>query len=366
MKTCIVIAMIVMISTQVFGVEPIIDGDRGLKFHEAMKSLVKDGYRGTILIAEKGQIKLLQGYGLADEEKNLSNTPDTVFTMGSITKQFTGAAILKLEMDGKLSTKDKIGKYFGKIPKDKRKITIHHLLTHTSGLRGDFGDDFKPMTRDEIIERAKTGRLKFDVGEQHYYSNAGYSLLGAIIELVSGQSYEVYLRENIFLPAGMKDTGYLLPDWKDGRLAIGYEDDGKAWGTIRDYPWDTDGPYWNLRCNGGLLTTASDLFLWNESLKNHTILNKEAREKFEYPWVPEGPKAKTYYGYGWASATTERDTKLVAHNGGNGIFMADFRRYVDEDITIIYFTNEAPAMTTEMERNIRRAVFLVGSDGEKL
>ena len=340
-----------------FGIEPIVAGDRGEQLHEAMNSLVEEGFRGTVLIAEKGEIKLLQGYGLANDEKRLPNTPDTVFTMGSITKQFTGAAILKLEMDGKLSTKDKIGKYFGKIPKDKRKITTHHLLTHTAGLRDGFGDDFAPMTRDKIIERAMSGRLKFDVGETHRYSNAGYSLLGAIIELVSGQSYEAYLRENIFLPAGMKDTGYLLPDWDKDLLAIGYDEDGEAWGTLRDYPWDTDGPYWNLRCNGGLMTTASDLFLWNEALKNNTVLSKEAREKFEHPWVQEEPGGNFYYGYGWATAITERDTKLVTHNGGNGIFFADFRRYLDEDITIIYFTNKAPLVTAEMERNIRRAVF---------
>ena len=89
------------------------------------------------------------------------------------------------------------------------------------------------------------------------------------------------------------------------------------------------------------MTTATDLFLWNEALKNNTVLSADAREKFEHPWVQEGPKADTYYGYGWATATTERDTKLVAHNGGNDIFFADFRRYVDEDITIIYFTNQA-------------------------
>jgi CubicO group peptidase (beta-lactamase class C family) len=347
-------------------IEPIIAGERGEKLHTAMKALVEKGYRGTILIAEKGEIKLLHGYGLANEKKNLPNSPDTVFTMGSITKQFTGAAILKLEMEGKLSTKDKIGKFFGKIPRDKKKITIHHLLTHTAGLRDGFGDDFSPMTRDKIVDRAMSGRLKFEVGERYYYSNAGYSLLGAIVEIVSGQSYETYLREEILLPAGMKDTGYLLPNWGEDQLAIGYEENGEAWGTIRDFPWDTDGPYWNLRCNGGLLTTASDLFLWNEALKNHTVLSKEARGKFEHPWVPEGPKAKTYYGYGWASATTERNTKLVAHNGGNGIFFADFRRYIDEDITIIYFTNHAPVMTGEMERDIRRAVFLTETDRDRL
>lgn len=331
----------------------IIEGPDGQEYHEFMQQLTEQGFSGTILVAKKGKVILANGYGLADREENISNSPQTVFTFGSITKQFTGAAILKLEMQGKLKTIDKITKFFNNVPKDKKDITLHHLLTHTAGFKSDYADDFDPVGREEYMEKMFSARNRTDPGERHRYSNAGYSMLGAIVEKVSGQSYDQYLRDNLFIPVGMNDTGYLLPDWDKSRLAQGYTADGK-WGTLLDKNWDTDGPYWNLRANGGIMSTVLDMYKWHLALLDDTVLNKKARRKLFKRHVAEDDSGNWHYGYGWAIATTERDTTLITHNGGNGIFFADFRRYIDEDIVFIYTCNYVDELTGEMERLIRK------------
>lgn len=329
----------------------VIGGKDGQNFHEFMETLTKQSFSGSILVANGGKVILANGYGLANREDNIANSPQTVFTFGSITKQFTGAAILKLEMQGKLKTSDKITKFFDNVPKDKQGITLHHLLTHTAGFKSDYADDFDPIRREEYIELMLKARNRTKPGERHRYSNAGYSMLGAIIEKVSGQSYDQYLRDNLFLPTGMKDTGYLLPNWDKSRLAQGYTDTEK-WGTLLDKNWDTDGPYWNLRANGGIMSTVLDMYKWHLALMNDTVLNKKARKKLFERHVAEDDSGNWHYGYGWAIATTERGTTLITHNGGNGIFFADFRQYIDEGITFIYATNHADKVTPEMERLI--------------
>src|SRR5262249_27224274 len=154
-----------------------------------------------------------------------------LFSIGSITKQFTAAAILKLQMQGKLSVRDPIAKYLPNVPQDKSAITLHHLLTHSAGLESGFGPgDFEAVTRDEIIKRALASKLRSAPGKQYHYSNAGYSLLGAIVEIVSGGGYEAFLHEHLFKPAGMAQTGYRLPKWSSERLAQGYGRGGQRWG----------------------------------------------------------------------------------------------------------------------------------------
>lgn len=339
--------------------EDVVSGEYGRKLDEYLTRLESLGISGAYLVRKDGEQILAKGYGLADQASGEPYTRGTVSTVGSITKQFTGAAILKLETEGRLSVKDKIGKYFDDVPKDKRAITIHHLLTHTSGLRGSYADDFSPVTTEKFLERAMKNRLKFEVGERHYYSNAGYSLLGMIIEKVTGGSYEEYLRKAFFDPLGMDDTGYLLPEWGEGEVAVGYED-GERWGSIRDHRWAADGPYWGLRANGGILSTVDDLYTWHLALKNDVALPADARKRLFTRYVPENPNDENptwFYGYGWAVATTERDTTLISHNGGNGIFFADFRWYVEDEVTLIYFTNTAEKFSGENERDLRRILF---------
>jgi CubicO group peptidase (beta-lactamase class C family) len=297
-------------------------------------------FTGNVLVSKSGTVLLRKGYGLADREKGIPYTADTVFDVGSITKQFTAAAILKLEMQGRLHVEDPIGTYFPNVPDDKKSITLHHLLTHTSGLESDFAGDYDPVTRDEYVKRILASTLRSKPGETYFYANSGYSLLGAVVELASGKPYEQYLRDNLLLPAGMRDTGYKLPGWPDSKLAVGYRE-GKRWGRINERPWDKDGPYWALRANGGISSTLDDMLRWHVALSGDTVLSAAEREKMFHPHVSEGPGADSYYGYGWSIGEAAWGGRLIEHNGGNGAFFADFLRYTDDGIVVILSTNDS-------------------------
>ena len=311
----------------------------GARLDEYLSRLARFGFSGAVLVAQDGKVAVEKGYGLANREQGIAYTAATVSTIGSITKMFTAAAILKLEMQGRLRVEDPIAKYLPDVPPDKSDITIHQLLTHTAGLRADYGGrDSDPITRDDLVKLVLTTPLAARPGARHEYSNEGYSLLGAIVERVSGRSYEEYLRDNVLKPAGMNDTGYVLPRWSPARIAHGYTDGGD-WGTLQQKGWREDGPGWYLKANGGLHSTVGDLYRWHLALQNDTVLSAAAREKYTKPYVPEGPQAQSFYAYGWAVFTTPRNTRLVAHNGGNGVFAADFRRYVDEKTVVIAMSN---------------------------
>lgn len=335
----------------------------GARLDEYLTRAAAFGFAGAVLVAKDGQVILHGGYGLADRQRGIPITPETVFDIGSITKQFTASAILKLEEQGRLSVNDPIRYYLDGVPPDKAGITIHHLLTHSSGLQDVFGDDYEVMTRDSLVARALGSDLLWEPGVRYRYSNAGYSLLGAIIEKLSGRSYEAFLREELFVPAGLTQTGYRLPDWLKEKIARGYRQ-GVDWGTPLDKLWADDGPYWNLRANGGLLSTVGDLYRWNVALESGAVLSQLSRDKMFAPQVPENEERTSFYGYGWAVTPTMRGTNLIWHNGGNGYFFADFRRYVNEGMVLIFATNET--VQREVERRVVRLLFGRAAEVEPL
>jgi CubicO group peptidase (beta-lactamase class C family) len=349
--------LLALISPLAAAIEETVSGDLGAQLDEYLTGVEATGMSGAFLVAKDGEIALAKGYGLADRARDIPVTTETVFTIGSITKQFTGAAILKLEEAGKLSVEDSIREHLKGVPRSKKDVTLHHLLTHTAGLPGAFGGDFVKMTEDDMVEKFASFNLLAEPGERHQYSNPGYSLLGIVVGRVSEKGYEGFLHEAFFEPLGMNDTGYLMPGWEEDRVAHGYTENGEDWGTLQDKTWGDDGPYWNLRANGGIMSTIGDMYTWHVALTNDSVLSNASREKFFAPHVSEGEGSGWHYGYGFAIATTERDTKLIAHNGGNGIFFADFRRYVDDDVAIIMMTNAASTWTDDHHRDLRRIVF---------
>ncbi len=334
----------------------IVSGELGSKIDEFLERLTAFGYSGAVVVAKGGEVILQKGYGYADRESARPVTPDTVFTIGSITKQFTGAAIVKLEMQGKLSVDDSITKYFDHVPVDKADITIHHLLTHTSGMVGGFGRDHDlKATREWLLDEVMKSKLKWKPGTRHRYSNVGYSLLGMIVEKASGMGYESYLQEHLFKPAGMNRTGYLIPDFQEDELAIGYRD-GKRWGTVIQRPMIEGGPCWNLRANGGIHSTIRDMYRWHVALECDKVLSKNAKESYFAPHADEG-SGDSFYGYGWVNFKTRRGTRLLAHNGGNSIFSADFRRYVDEGVVFYHCTNQSGFFVDPISEQIDRIIF---------
>lgn len=326
------------------------------RLDEHMKRLVPFGYSGSLLVAKGGDVVLSNGYGLADRENGVPVTAETVFDIGSITKQFTAAAILKLEMEGRLSVDDPVSRWFPGVPADKAGMTLHHLLTHSSGLRDQFGGDYEVAERDSLAGVILASRLQWAPGTRYDYSNAGYTLLAAVVEKASGMGYEEYLRQKLWAPAGMTRTGYVGVQWRPGELAVGYRG-GQRWGTPTDQRWAPDGPWWNLRGNGGILSTVTDLFRWHRALEGDAVLSAEAKRKMWTPHVPEDAGGSSHYGYGWAIFQTPRDTRLIAHNGGNGVFFADFRRYVDEGVVILVMSNGAEASAERTLPAVSAAVF---------
>ena len=132
----------------------------------------------------------------------------------------------------------------------------------------------------------------------------------------------------------MNNTGYVIPLWEEEQIAHGYRR-CRDWGKPMDLPWASDGPYWNLKANAGLISSSQDMLSWIDAIENSDILSDAAKEKFFYPHVREGDRAGSFYGYGWVIAESSRDTKVIAHDGDNRRFFTDLYRYVEDDVTIL-------------------------------
>lgn len=296
------------------------------------------GFSGSALVARGDSVLLSGGWGLADRESGRPWTATTPSTIGSITKPFTAAAIVTLLEAGRLSLDDSLPRFFDAVPPDKASVTVRELLTHSAGFPGAIGRDFEPIERDAFVRRALATPLLFPPGRAYEYSNVGYSLLGAIVEVVTGEGYEAYLRRAVLEPAGMARSGYRLPDSIAAEAAVGYQG-GERWGTILERPWAPDGPGWHLRANGGLHASVVDLWRFARALDEGAIVSPAWRDSMQARRVPEGPGARSYYGFGWAIFETDDGGDLVAHDGGNGVFAADLRRYVDADLVVAAMSN---------------------------
>jgi CubicO group peptidase (beta-lactamase class C family) len=297
-----------------------------------------EGSSGSLAAMVDGEVVACAGWGEADHESGSRAGCDTVYDVGSVTKQFTAAAVVKLESQGRLATTDPIGRWFDGVPRDKRGITVRHLLTHTAGLVDALGDDYDPLERDAMVAGALASELRSDPGSRYHYSNLGYSLLAAIVEEASGQDYETYLADQLFEPAGMTATGYLLPDWDERDVAIEYDARDRPQGRPFDHPWDTDGPYWNLRGNGGLLSTADDLGRWLAALEGDDVLDDAAKAELFRPRVREEPGGATRYAYGWVVAGSPLGP-VDWHNGGNGWSYAEITRLPESGVSFFWVTN---------------------------
>ncbi len=323
--------------------------DRYLSGMEAL------GFSGAIIVSEGDEVLLYKGYGLADRETRRPYTSNTIQTCGSITKQFTGAAILLLESRGKLSMNDTISKYFNEVPEDKKNITIHQLLTHSSGLPGGIGPDEEPIKAQDYLDRTMSESLQFRPGTDYGYSNTGYSLLAMIIEKVSGQSYEAFLREGLLLPAGLNETGYILPDWNRNQMAIGYRQ-GERWGEVYKPGWIEDGPNWHLRGNGGMHTTVDDMYRWLKTVQGRGVLNKDVAKRWTTGYVTEN-NGYSDYGYGWVVYEHNRWGEIITHSGSNRIFEADFAWLPEKDFFYYIQGNTSMFPAASQGGNILAAAF---------
>ncbi|MEO7146176.1 MAG: serine hydrolase [Bryobacteraceae bacterium] len=320
------------------------------KVDEYVNAYVQQGrFSGSILVAKGGEVVASKGYDMADAELDVPNTPDTKFRLGSITKQFTAAAILQLQEKGKLSVDDKLSKYVADSPEGWKDITIQELLTHTSGVPNftsfpDYRETMvQPATPLDLIARFKKKPLDFAPGTKFNYSNSGYILLGYIIEKVSGGTYEAYLKQNIFDPLDLQSTGYDRTSAILKHRASGYSTRGGKLANA-DYI-DMSVPF----SAGGLYSTTTDLYRWDRALAADKVLPKPALEKMFTPF-------KNNYGDGWF-INKEFDRRVLDHGGAINGFATYIARFPDDDACIIVLGNIESAPSSRMGHDLAALLF---------
>jgi CubicO group peptidase (beta-lactamase class C family) len=315
-----------------------------------MDAAVKvEKFSGSVLVAKEGNVVFARGYGLANAEHQVPNTPDTKFRLGSVTKQFTAAAILILQDQGKLKVEDLIGKHLEDSPQAWEKVTIHHLLTHTSGVPSYTEDVtyrllmYKPELVSSMIARFKEKPLSFEPGSKFHYSNSGYFLLGAIIEKVSQTSYEAFLKDAIFDPLGMRDTGYDRPETVLLNRAAGYERHSGEF--VNATYLDMSQPF----SAGALYSTVNDMLKWDRALHERKLLSKDSMAAMFTPF-------KDGYAYGWGIGE-QHGHKRVGHGGGINGFATDFQRYPDDEVCVTVLSNVMPSSPSKISRDLASILF---------
>jgi len=308
-----------------------------------------NNFSGGILIAKGDKILLRKGYGMANYELGVPNTPQTKFHVASVSKSFTAAAIILLEQHGLLETTDPLSAYVPDYPEGQR-ITIHHLLVHTSGIPNvnSFPDyDAKsrfPHTLEEIISWFKDKPLEFMPGERYHYSNSNYNLLAFVIEKVSGRAYGEFLRANIFDPLGMKDTAH---DGDPAAIIL-----GRAHGYMPAGAQDLENApplVWSIKTgNGSIYTTVDDLYKWDRSLYGNKLLNEASRRKIFTDYGSD-------VGYGWFIRQGER--RSVAISGRAPGFSASLERFIDDDVCVVVTSNVYSSVTQSMADDIAALTF---------
>lgn len=325
------------------------------KVDEYMKAAVEvERFSGAILIAKDGKPIVSKGYGMANIEFDAPNTPNTVFRLASVSKQFTATAIMMLQERGKLNVNDIACKYLADCPAAWQPITIRHLLTMTHGIPGVNALELGPLRGlpvpwDQWLEVTKRKPLEFTPGENFKYANSGYTLLGFIIEKVSGKSYGEFLRENIFTPLGMKQTGYEDPLRIIKNRATGYR--YLPGEPIANVPY---AEIIRLYAAGGIYSTTKDLLLWDQALYTEKILSKKSIEEMFTPFRDMYPGKSYAYGW-WTSQKFGRQE--IAHGGNLAGFITYIARYPAERVTIIVLSNNGRGSSGKISNVLSAIVF---------
>ncbi len=302
------------------------------RFDEYLNAAVKLGrFNGYVLITRGGKVVFSKGYGMANFEEDVPNTPQTKFRLASITKSFTAMAVMMLQEKGKLNLQDAICKHLTDCPETWKPITIRQLLNHTSGI-SDYvsAPDFMRtiplrLTNDELIASFKNKPLLFAPGENFSYSSSNYILLGRIIEKVSGQPYAAFLQETIFTPLNMKNSGYDDNNTLLKHRAIGYIKQADQ--LINARYMDMTNAY----AAGALYSTAEDLLLWDQALATEKLVSKKSLDEIFTP-------GKGGVGYGWF-INRDLNRLLITQGGLNAGFAAAILRYPEENACIILLSN---------------------------
>ncbi len=297
-------------------------------------------FSGSVLVARDGHVVYIAGLGFANLEWKIRNGPQTKFEIGSITKQFTSLLVLQFVGEGQIKLDGRLSDYLPFYRKDTgRRVTVHQLLTHTSGIPNFFeapgflegSDSRRHYEVQEFSQAHCSGDLKFEPGTQFDYSDSGYFLLGAVLEHVSGKTYERLLNERIFGPLGMKDSGYARSQTVLPNRASGYERSSEGLKNARFY--DMSIPF----AAGALYSTVNDLFLWDQALYSERLLPAPLRDLLFRPNLAS-------YGYGWgilvpAAGSAYAGESIPMHGGAIFGFQAIIQRIPKHKELIVLLDN---------------------------
>jgi CubicO group peptidase (beta-lactamase class C family) len=293
------------------------------------------GYSGSFMVVHKGKVVLNKGYGHADREAKIPSAGDTVYDIGSLAKQFTATAIMKLEEQGKLKVSDTLGKFAPDAPADKKKITIEQLLTHTAGIN-QVPDRYSEISRDELIGSILQRPLRYEPGSSNAYSNEGYAVLAYVVEKASGKDFKTYLREQLFKPAGLKHTGWwgsAMAKVEPRQISKGYD-----WNNIRQELPKWSGSTWNAIGSGGVTSSPEDMLRWFNALRDGKVIKKSSLERMWTQRVQSEGSAQ-HYGYGWWVTKTAIGVRLIQHGGDGWASGVAFRYYPDDEVLLIGMCN---------------------------
>jgi len=314
-------------------------------------------FNGSALVAENGKVVYKGAFGLANMEWNIPNTPDTKFRLGSITKQFTATLTMQLVEQGKIKLDAKISDYLPDYRKDiGEKVTIHQLLTHTSGIPSYTGQPgfFENVSRnpykvDDFVKKYASGNLEFEPGSKYSYNNSGYFLLGAIIEHVTGKPYEQVLKERIFDPVGMKNTGYDHHDTIIPKRATGYRKTSDGY---------TNAPYLDMSipyAAGSMYSTVEDLYLWDQALYTDKLLSAQSKALMYKPFLED-------YAYGWVVQNASfkqngNNVQTISHGGGINGFTTTIVRFPQEKNLIVMLDNTGTGYLDRLSESIAKILY---------
>lgn len=321
------------------------------RIQEVVEEYVAKGhFNGSILLAHRDHIIYRGSFGYANIETNDTITPKTLFPIASLTKQFTATAIMILQEKGKLSIDDKIGKYM-EVPPTVHNIPIKNLMNMTSGLFDYWENDVK-NNKDSILKfHYESEALYFPTNTKFHYSNSNYFFLGLLIESVSGMTYNDFLSQNIFKPAGMHNT--FLNDGNIYNRAVGYDENL----NVKDYLVTT--------ADGGMFSTLEDLFLWDKALSGNSILTEESKNRMYSPMQLDNGEFVNY-GFGWELGENQKSLfshlfgkskKIVSHAGGLAGFAAYNQYDTENDLYFIILSNQLRPELFGLKDDVHKALY---------
>jgi len=308
---------------------------------EVLRDATEKGFSGAIIADEHGKVILKAGYGFANREQRVPFTTHTIAEIASLTKQFTAMALLDLRRQHKVDFSKAVKTYLPQIAEPVASVTLEQLLTHSSGMPLYCGGDFERQSKASLLSKCAGNSLGFPPGTQTKYSNPAFSILAAVVEEISGQPIQTYLREHFLKPLGMNDTGSTFPGKPRSRFAVGYLN-GKPQEVTDEELTRLQGDYWNLKGNGDMQSSPDDMYRWYAALSRPGSIPDEMRQAAIEPRIYDRAR-DSWIAYDWnIKRASDGQTVQVSHSGSDDAFLAYFC-WLRREKRFFYFVSNSGA-----------------------